>query len=327
MSRAASASRAARPIGGSLVRAGRLPLLAGALIACLLAVGCAPEPGPALSPPTASESAPSPPNPDAGDGRLETPEPTLPSTQPELSAPSEIPTTPACLSEAGQMVQSELLDPALPRSIPYRIYLPPCYDAASGREYPVLYLLHGLELTDSQWDDLGADEAATRLIASGAAPPFLMVMPWERKGLEYESALVDYLLPAMQREYRASQDRSARALAGISRGAGWALRIGLKRPQVFGAVGLHSPAVLAPDLYDLPGWLDRQPAGELPRLWIDIGDHDPLRFAAFELTGLMDVHGVEYAWRLYPGWHAAEYWSAHMPVYLRWHVAEWQPSR
>lgn len=190
----------------------------------------------------------------------------------------------------------------------------------------MLYLLHGLELTDSQWDDLGADEAATQLIAAGDDPPFLMVMPWERKGLEFESAVLDYLRPAMEREFLASRDPAFRALAGISRGAGWALRIGLKHPEIFGAVALHSPAVLAPDLYVLPQWLDRQPATEWPLLWIDIGDHDPLRFDAFELTGMLDEYGVGYAWRLYPGWHAAEYWAAHMPVYLRWHATQWREA-
>lgn len=229
-----------------------------------------------------------------------------------------------CLLQPGQIVERELLDPALPRSIPYRIYLPPCYAADAQRRYPVLYLFHGLELTDSQWDDLGADEAATHLIASGAAPPFLLVMPWERKGLDFESAVLDYLLPAIEREFAASQDRSTRAVAGISRGAGWALRFGLKHPEVFGAAGMHSPAVLVPDLYDLPGWLEQRPPADFPRLWIDIGDRDPLRFSALELTAILDDFDVAYAWRMYPGWHAAEYWSAHMQVYLRWQVAQWR---
>jgi len=222
------------------------------------------------------------------------------------------------------VVVTELVDPALPRSLPYRIYLPPCFGLPETKGYPVLYLLHGLDRTDSQWDDLGADEAADRLIAAGDAPPFLMVMPWERKGLDFESVLVDFLLPAIEREYLALPNRSGRAMAGISRGAGWALRIGTNHPEVFGAVGLHSLAVLVPDLYNLPGLLAGLPPDSLPRLWIDIGDRDPLRVSALQLASLLDEEGVRYTWRLYPGWHTEEYWAAHLEVYLRWHVAQWQ---
>jgi len=194
-------------------------------------------------------------------------------------------------------VLTDLVDPALPRSLPYRVYLPPCYGRLEAQSYPVLYLLHGLGRTDSQWDDLGADEAADRLIAAGDAPPFLMVMPWERKGLEFESALVDFLLPAIEREYLALPNRSGRAMAGISRGAGWALRIGTNHREIFGAVALHSPAVLVPDLYNLPGLLAGLPPDSLPNLWIDIGDRDPLRVSALELASLLDQEGVGYACR------------------------------
>jgi enterochelin esterase-like enzyme len=218
---------------------------------------------------------------------------------------------------------TELLDPGLPRSLPYRIYLPPCYGQPKAGGYPALYLLHGLERTDSQWDDLGADETAFKLIAAGDAPPFLLVMPWERKGLDFEAAVVDYLLPAVERQYAARSDRSARAIAGISRGAGWALRIGLNHPELFAAVGLHSPAVLPPDLFTLPARLDSLAPGELPALWIDIGERDSLRSSVDQLTALLDEHGVSYTWRLYPGGHTEDYWAAHMQVYLRWQVARW----
>jgi enterochelin esterase-like enzyme len=231
------------------------------------------------------------------------------------------------LFEAGRIEQTELVDPALPRSLPYRIYLPACYDRPEFRGFPVLYLLHGLSRTDSQWDDLGADEVADGLIAAGDAPPFLMVMPWERLGLDFESAVVDTLVPAVERRYRAHSDRSMRAIAGISRGAGWALRIGVNHPEVFGAVGLHSPAILPPDLYTLPGLLAEAPPNGWPALWIDIGDRDGLRTSAQDLAAMLDKYGVEYSWRAYPGYHTEEYWAAHLQVYLRWHAAQWQAAR
>jgi enterochelin esterase family protein len=188
---------------------------------------------------------------------------------------------------------------------------------------PILLMLHGLLATDEQWQDLGIGDAADRLIRAGEAPPFLIVLPWERKGLDYESALVDHLLPYIQKTYRGSLERDQIAIGGLSRGGGWALRIGLKHPDVFAAVGLHSPAVLSPDLYYLRDWIGDLAPDDRPRIWIDIGDHDSLRTSVFELTDLLDELGVAYTWTLAPGDHLPEYWSAHLDDYLRWYSQSW----
>ena len=83
----------------------------------------------------------------------------------------------SCGETAGQVIQAELVDKELPRSLPYRVYLPPCASQAQG-QLPTLYLLHGLARTDAQWDELNADEVAQRLVVSDMAFPFLIVMPW-----------------------------------------------------------------------------------------------------------------------------------------------------
>lgn len=312
MSRAASASEPAL-----LPLSTRRRALSGALALIPVLLSCSPAGPEATLAPTLTVPRPSP-------SATATDLPTIaPSTTPTPADPARAP----CLSEPGSIVQTELIDPALPRSLPYRIYLPGCYGRAEIQTYPVLYLLHGLSRTDSQWVDLGANAAADGLIAAGDAPPFLMVMPWERLGLDFESAVVDYLVPAVERQYLAAPDRSRRAIAGISRGAGWALRIGVNHPDVFGAVALHSPAVLPPDLYALPGLLAGMPPDSLPTLWIDIGDRDGLRASALELAAILNEHEVEYSWRLYPGYHTEEYWAAHLQVYLRWHAAQWLTDR
>ena len=124
-----------------------------------------------------------------------------------------------CLETTGQMIQAELVDPELPRSLPYRVYLPPCAEDFQG-QLPAMYLLHGLARTDAQWDELEADEIALKMMVAEQAPPFIMVMPWERLGLEYGETIVDYLIPHIESEYGASPDRGLRSIGGISRGAG-----------------------------------------------------------------------------------------------------------
>ncbi|OGO14797.1 MAG: hypothetical protein A2Y93_00935 [Chloroflexi bacterium RBG_13_68_17] len=242
---------------------------------------------------------------------------------PTLTPP---PTEPPCRSQPGTVRTDEIEDPALGRTLPYRIYLPPCYTERPLPSYPTLYLLHGLASTDSQWDDLGIDETATRLIQSGEIPPLLIVMPWERRGLDYLTDLPDVLVPTIQRLYRAAPERSARAIGGLSRGAGWALRIGLQRPDLFTAVGLHSPAVLTPDLYYLPDWLEAIPSGIEPSLWIDIGDHDPLLAPTEELRAILDQADYPYEWTLDPGRHEPAYWIDHLETYLRWYARPWETA-
>jgi enterochelin esterase-like enzyme len=254
-----------------------------------------------------------------------TPAPTLTATPVVSPTPSGTasPTEPTCIHQPGQIITAEIEDPGLPRSLPYRVYLPPCYGQEPDTRYPTLYLLHGLASTDSQWDDLGVNETADALISSGEVAPFLIVMPWERRGLEFETAIADFLVPAIDRMYQTLPYRSGRALGGISRGAGWTLRIGLQHPEAFGSLGLHSPAVLTPDLYAIPAWVQDIPSGGLPRIWIDAGDHDVLRSSTEELLSILDAEGVAYTWHLFPGYHEAAYWSAHLEEYLRWYAAPW----
>ena len=225
-----------------------------------------------------------------------------------------------CDETQGEILQTELVDPDLPRSLPYRVFIPPCASQFVG-ELPTLYLLHGLARTDAQWDELRADEIAEEYIASDQAPPFLIVMPWERLGLDFEQTIVEYLIPHMTEAYGADPD--LRSIGGISRGAGWALRIGLQHPELFQAIGLHSPAVLVPDIYSIPDWLDAISRSVLPAIWIDIGERDPLRLSLPELTALFDAAEVPYLLNSNPGEHSESYWEANAEDYLRWYVSGW----
>ena len=185
--------------------------------------------------------------------------------------------------------------PALPR---LSASLPPatCRHEPAGPD-----LIHGLQLTDSQWDDLGVDETADRLIWSGALPPVVIVMPWERKGLDFETAVAEKLLPHIRATYAGDGGRELTAIGGLSCGAGWALRIGLQHPDLFGAIGLHSPAILPPDMYYMKDWIDAaREDSRVPRFWIDIAERDTSRAGAEELAKLLDDLGVTYAWSRSP---------------------------
>src|SRR5262245_60877840 len=65
----------------------------------------------------------------------------------------------------------------LSQDLSFLVYLPDGY-AASHDNYPVLYLLHGFGDNEQAWVEKGSIQTkADRLIASGAIPPALIVMP------------------------------------------------------------------------------------------------------------------------------------------------------
>jgi len=251
-----------------------------------------------------------------------TPTPTyIPSATPNpLHPPS--PTRPACLDQPGTIVTGELEDPSLPQNLSFRVYLPPCYTEDLNLRYPTLYLLHGLQVSDRQWDELGVDEQADALITSGGTSPFLIVMPWQKTGVEVETTIVDVLVPRIDQIYRTLRQPAWRAIGGLSRGGGWALRIGLRHPDLFGAIGLHSPAIFFSDPY-IALWVKDIPEEAMPRLWIDIGNQDSLQKSTLALIALLEELGVPYTSLMPAGDHTSEYWSSHLEDYLLWYTSGW----
>ena len=210
----------------------------------------------------------------------------------------------------------------------YFVYLPPCYDEKPELRYPVLYLFHGQTYTNDQWIRIGAVDAANELILSGEAEPFIIVFPDDRywnlpPGPGFGQRVVDSLVPYMDQTYRTLPDREHRALGGMSRGAGWALRLGLTRWDLFGMIGLHSLAVFVDDGPQIEKWLKAIPPESLPRLFMDVGDNDQELRRDGTIEALFTRYNVPHEWHLYSGAHTEEYWSAHVDEYIRWYAEGW----
>jgi enterochelin esterase-like enzyme len=119
-------------------------------------------------------------------------------------------------------------------------YLPPGYASTTTR-YPVIYLLHGDDQTDTSFLTIGVQTTLDRLIAAHTIPPVIAVMiqggpgtnNWLNAGAtNYESyvlevrRLVDRMLPTIPA-------RDARAIAGYSMGGFGAVHIALTHPTTF----------------------------------------------------------------------------------------------
>jgi enterochelin esterase-like enzyme len=164
-------------------------------------------------------------------------------------------------TKPGTITQGSAFSPALGENVSYEIYLPNGYDMSQAR-YPTLYLLHGRGDTMQAWTQEKAD--LDGLIASGAIPPTIVVMPdapWSGRGSWYvdsqytgsdypgrpvETALTHDLVNAIDAAYRTVPDRAARAIGGYSMGGFGAIRYVLAHPDVFSAGLVLSPAVYTP---------------------------------------------------------------------------------
>ena len=218
----------------------------------------------------------------------------------------------------------------LPLPLDYRIYLPPCYYQQPVRRYAVLYLLHGQSFNDDQWDRLGADEVADRLIGAGGIPPFIIVMPRDRYGGQpsennFAIALTETLIPYIDETYRTLRYPEQRAIGGLSRGGGWAVHLAITRWDLFGALGGHSPAIFYDDAQRMRVYLDEIPPQAMPRIYMDIGDKDrpEIMRAALWFEELLDERGIPHEWYLFSGYHHEDYWRDHLETYLRWYSQNW----
>ena len=136
------------------------------------------------------------------------------------------------------------------------VYTPPGYDADLKKRYPVLYLQHGGGEDETGWTRQGhVNFILDNLIAAGKARPMIVVMekgyaaragappsPGGRRrgGGAFEDVVLKDLLPLIDSTYRTIPDREQRAIAGLSMGAGQALRIGLAHLDTFSAIGAFS---------------------------------------------------------------------------------------
>ena len=138
------------------------------------------------------------------------------------------------------------------RDFSFLVYVPDGYND-TDKSYPVLYLLHGYGDNENAWVEKGQVQSkADRLIATGAIPPALIVMPgcprcWWVDGPREkpETAFWSELVPRVASRYRTIESRDGRVIAGLSAGGYGTVRFAMKYPDRFAAAAAFSPAVYA----------------------------------------------------------------------------------
>jgi enterochelin esterase family protein len=137
------------------------------------------------------------------------------------------------------------------------VYVPPDYESSAATRYPVVVTLAGYgstnhSLLNYDFFQPSAVERFDRLIRDGRMQPALLVLPdainrWGGSQFldstatgPYQSHLADEIVTFVDAHYRTVPAREARAVVGRSSGGFGALRLGIDRPDVFGAIGSHA---------------------------------------------------------------------------------------
>ncbi len=264
-----------------------------------------------------------------------TPAATEPPASTATPTPTDLPTATvtatlaACAETVGNIQQYQVPSGALGINLPTTVYLPPCYDPQGY--YPVLYLLHGQAQDDRYWIDLGVAGIADEAINNGMTP-FIMVFPFEERNFDdnttskFPDAILYDLIPWVESNFAVCPDRSCRAVGGISRGGGWAIKLAMRNFDLFGSLGGHSFGLMIGDTYYIEKNLQIHTVDEFPRIYLDRGDKDMLSkdIDYFERT-LSDFQ-VPHIFNIYPGDHTRSYWAAHVKEYMDFYMAAWASS-
>ncbi|HAV62931.1 MAG TPA: hypothetical protein DCY13_11270 [Verrucomicrobiales bacterium] len=197
----------------------------------------------------------------------------------------------------GRFVEPESLpSEALGTNRTVRIWLPPSYDAAADRRFPVLYLHDGQNVLSSAgphvafgWGNWEVDKSVERLAAEGRMREIILVaidntrqrFPEYRgpsAGGEdsvyqaYRRFLIEELKPMIDRRYRTLPDAANTGVMGSSLGGIVSLALAWDRPDVFGLAASVSGAFQVEQKHFLGHVLKTHRDGPKPfRIYLDSG--------------------------------------------------------
>lgn len=159
-------------------------------------------------------------------------------------------------------LENTLTNESAQRSV--AVYLPPAYYDAPQRRFAVLYLLHGINDTETvwlqPWDSGHAwrtiPDIMDRGIATGVLADMIIVMPDMRSRAggsfylnssatgRWHDFLVDDLVTWTDRTFRTLPDAASRGIAGHSMGGYGALVTGARHPEIYSLVYAISPGAI-----------------------------------------------------------------------------------
>lgn len=149
------------------------------------------------------------------------------------------------------------------------VFLPPSYEKDKKRHYPVVYALHGYSIGAEQWShEIHVPQTVEGAFAKGSHE-VIVVLPDSKTVYngsmysssattgDFENYIARDVVAYMDAHYRTIPSRQSRGLVGHSMGGYGASRIGMKHPEVFGALYIMSPCCMSPMAGGGPGPADQ----------------------------------------------------------------------
>jgi enterochelin esterase-like enzyme len=205
------------------------------------------------------------------------------------------------------------------------IYTPPGY--SKKKEYPVLYLLHGIGGDEKEWLNGGHPEIILdNLYAENKVTPMIVVMPNGRAMKDdratgnimapdkikafatFEQDLLNDLIPYIEKKFPVIKDRTSRAIAGLSMGGGQSLNFGLGNLDKFAWIGGFSSAPnTKPPEQLVPN--PEETRAKLKLLWISCGASDNLISFSKRTHEYLEENNVPHIYYIEPGVHDFKVWK------------------
>ncbi len=214
----------------------------------------------------------------------------------------------------------------LGRSVYYNVYLPTSYNTNTTQQYPVLYLLHGMDGDYLDWADGGMQSVTDTAIANGTAVEMIVIMPdaynsWysNQSGLNYETFMMNELIPYIDANYRTYGTKATRAIAGLSMGGyGAALHLFKHYDMYSSGYGMSGAYSAGPqNIVSILQGYSASVRASLPPFTMEVGLQDTLVLGmntSFEasLTSL----GVRHTYITRSGTHNMAFWIVCLPKAL-----------
>lgn len=220
------------------------------------------------------------------------------------------------------------------RKVTNTIILPEGYRESDAR-YSVLYLLHGFGDNHTRWaaattiEEL-ADQYQVIVVCPSVGHSWYFDSPINPKS-QYESYIVDDLLPYCDANYRTTADRQHRALSGLSMGGHGSMYLAIRHRDLFSiAVPLSGGLDIRPfpdkwnikkylgDMNEYPENWDANTVVELAKdlkdgelaISVDCGSGDFFVEVNRAFKAVLESKGVAFEYQEHPGGHSWDYWSA-----------------
>jgi predicted alpha/beta superfamily hydrolase len=235
------------------------------------------------------------------------------------------------------LVDARAPHPQLGVRRPLYVWLPPSYATAPERRYPVLYMHDAQNLFDAalafggrEWQ---VDESLTALAAEGMEAIVVGISHGGRRrvreltpfgannlGEAYLACITDTIKPRVDATFRTLPERDHTTMVGSSMGGLMSLFAFFHRPDLFGAVGVLSPALWP--AHGAIGNMVRRAPYVPGRIYLDNGTHEPSARPMAETLRTKGYNDANLRYVVDKGGHHSEAdWARRLPNALRFLLA------